>query len=65
MLGPWRVLDSMVALGVPLPVGPAEVPDQRLVRFALPEPGPTLHRYLGSDLDRSPVHPVWATATLR
>lgn len=64
MLGPWRVLDTVLTLGLPPPVGPAAALDHRLVRYVLPEPGSTLHRYLGSDLDRSPVHPMWATATL-
>ncbi|WP_375423170.1 urease accessory protein UreD [uncultured Friedmanniella sp.] len=60
MLGPWRVLDSVLALGAPLPAASGE----DLVRFALPEPGSVLLRHLGTELDRSPVHRAWAAAAL-
>lgn len=60
MLGPLRVLDSVLALGASLPAAAGE----DLVRFALPEPGSFLLRHLGTELDRSPLHRVWAAAAL-
>ena len=58
MLGQERVLDSVLALGVPLPAGPAKQPG--LETFGLPEAGSTLSRRLGRALDASPLHARWA-----
>lgn len=64
MLGPWRVLDSVLALGLSAASAEAGPADEGLVRFALPEPGSTLLRHLGTEPDRSPIHPLWAASTL-
>ena len=63
MLGPARVLDSVLAFGLPLPPVPSESPDG-LGCFHLAEPGSTLLRYLGTELDQSPLHRLWSATTL-
>lgn len=63
MLGPARVVDSVLALGVPQP-DLAAAGAESLGRFRLAEPGSSLLRYLGTDLDRSPLHQVWTATTL-
>lgn len=63
MLGSARVLDTVMALGVPLPLSQPTDPAD-LGRFRLADPGSGLLRYLGADLDRSPLHHLWAATTL-
>ncbi len=54
MLGSYRIIDTITALGLP---GPVEV--GRACRYVLPEPGSTLLRYLGMELAESPLHQAW------
>jgi urease accessory protein len=59
LLGPHRVIDTVLAFGVP-------IPEQVLnaSRFQLVETGSTLVRHLGAELAPSPLHSVWADLQL-
>ncbi len=59
MLGAYRIIDTVTALGQP---GPSEV--GTAVRYALLDPGSTLTRYLGTELAGSPLHAAWAALRL-
>jgi urease accessory protein len=54
MLGRHRVVDTIVALGLPEPRAA-----QGAARFRLVEPGCTVTRYLGQEVSRSPLHDAW------
>jgi urease accessory protein len=60
MLGEFRVVDSLLALGVPPPVVRAE----GVTVFGLADRHSSLLRHLGLDLAGSPLHRVWRSTHL-
>jgi len=59
MLANLRLIDTILALGRP---GPDDIGDA--CRFALPAPGSSVTRYLGTELAASPLHCAWSSVPL-